>query len=99
MTKPDRPSGRHCDYCHAGGRTAPLILRDASAGCRDKIDTRHLYFHVPKLFTLDGLRTQARGVRSFLRAAVLSMRGATLHAPAHGRLSSLHRAFTVWIDQ
>ena len=98
---PDHPSRRHCHYCHATADEAALELRDGCARCHDRIDMRRLYFYfqIPKPFTLDGLRTQARGLGNVLRAAALSISGRTPHARSHGRLRSLQLAITVWSDQ
>ena len=95
----DYTTGRHCHYCNAGGENARLTLRTACSACDRRIDEHHLYFRIPKLFTIKGLRTQARGFRFFLHAARLSAAGQTPHARDHGRLRSLKLAVTVWIDQ
>ena len=95
---PDPPTGRHCHYCHAAGGAAPLRLRDGCIHCLRRIDERRLYFQIPKPFTLAGLRTQARGLGCFLRAAARSISGRTPHARSHGRPRSLQLAVEVWID-
>jgi hypothetical protein len=91
-------TGRHCHYCSASGQTARLTLRHACSACDRRIDGQHLYFHIPKLFTVEGLRTQARGFGCFLRAARLAAAGRTAHARDHGHLRSLKRATKAWID-
>lgn len=96
---PDTTTGRHCHCCNARGDTARLALRDYCASCARRIDEQHLYFRIPKPFTIRGLRTQARGLRCFLRAAYLSATGRTPAARENGRLGSLRLAATVWIDQ
>ncbi len=96
---PDHPTRRDCHYCHATADEAALKLRDGCARCHRRIDEQRLYFQIPKPFTLDGLRTQARGLGNVLRAAALSIRGRTPHARSHGRLRSLQLAITVWSDQ
>ena len=95
---PDPPTGRHCHYCHATAGAAPLRLRDGCIHCLRRIDEQRLYFQIPKPFTLAGLRTQARGLGGFLRAAALSISGRTPNARSHGRLRSLQLAVKVWID-
>ena len=92
-------SRRHCHYCTASGETARLTLRTCCAACTRRIDEHDLYFHVPKPFTVNGLRTQVRGLRCFLQAACLSAAGRTPAARERGRLYSLKLAATVWIDQ
>ena len=89
----------HCHYCSASGETARLTLRNYCAACAKRIDENHLYFRIPKLFTLKGLRTQANGFRHFLRASWTSAAGLTPDARKNGRLSSLKLAAVVWIDQ
>lgn len=90
---------RHCHYCGAGGETARLMLHHACRDCCGRIEEDHLCFRIPKLFTLEGLRTQASGIRCFLQAAYLSAAGRTPAARERGRLYSLKLAATVWIDQ
>ena len=90
---------RRCHDCSASGDSVRLTLRNYCAACAGRIDEHDLYFHVPKPFTVKGLRTQVRGFRCFLRAACLSAAGLTPDARRNGRLSSLKLAVTVWIDQ
>ncbi len=95
----ERPAGRRCRYCHASAGETRLQLQDVCAGCQQRIDDRRLYFHVPKPFTLKGVRNQMQGLRCFLRAAALSAAGRTAHAREHGRASSVQRAAGLWIGQ
>lgn len=92
-------TGRHCHNCSASGDSARLTLRTYCAACARRIDEHHLYFRIPKPFTVKGLRTQVRGFRCFLQAAYLSAAGLNAHARKKGRLSSLKQATAVWIDQ
>ena len=95
---PDTSTERHCHDCRASDETARLTLRDYCAACAQRIDEQHLYLRIPKPFTVEGLRTQARGLGCFLRAALVSAAGSTAHAREHGRLSSLKAVAAVWID-
>lgn len=95
---PETNTRPRCDYCDADGKTRPR-LRRACATCDKRIREHRLYFHIPKPFTLAGLRTQARGFRLFLQAACASAAGRTPAARQRGRLFSLKLAATVWIDQ
>ena len=92
-------TGRHCHHCGTSGDSTRLTLRTCCTTCSRRIDEHDLYFHVPKPFTVKGLRTQVRGFRCFLRAACLSAAGLTPDARRNGRLSSLKLAAVVWIDQ
>ena len=92
-------TGRHCHNCSASGDSARLTLRTYCTMCAKRIDEHDLYFHIPKPFTVNGLRTQVRGLRCFLQAAYLSAAGRTPAARERGRLYSLKLAATVWIDQ
>ena len=92
-------TGPHCHYCDAGEETTRLCLRRACPACDRRIGEHRLYFHIPKPFTLAGLRTQAHGFRLFLQATCASAAGRTPAARQRGRLFSLKLAATVWIDQ
>lgn len=96
---PETNTGAHCHYCNADRETTRLRLRHACTACDRRTSEHRLYFHIPKPFTLAGLRTQARGFRLFLQAACASAAGRTPAARQHGRLFSLKLAATVWIDQ
>lgn len=96
---PETTTGPHCRYCDAGGETTRLRLRHACAACDRRMSEHRLCVHIPKPFTLAGLRTQARGFRLFLQAAYASAAGRTPAARQRGRLFSLKLAATVWIDQ
>lgn len=63
------------------------------------MNEQDLYIRIPKLFTFEGLRTQAAGFRWFLEATYRSATGRTPTARERGRLYSLKLAATVWIDQ
>lgn len=88
-----------CHHCRVSGKTARLRLRHACPACARRIDHDHLYFRIPKLFTVKGLQTQAHGFHFFLRAAWDSAAGRTPAARARGRVVSLKLAAAVWIDQ
>ena len=96
---PETRTRLHCHYCDADGGATRLRLRHACAACDRRNSEQRLCFHIPKPFTLAGLRTQARGFRLFLQAACNSAAGRTPAARRHGRLFSLKLAATVWIDQ
>ena len=96
---PETNTGAHCHYCNADAKTTRLRLRHACTACDRRTSEHPLYFHIPKPFTLAGLRTQARGFRLFLQAACASAAGRTPAARQRGRLFSLKLAATVWIDQ
>ena len=95
----ERPTGRHCHYCHASAGKTRLELYEACVECQQRIDDRRLYFHVPKPFTRKGVRSQALGLKCFLRAAALSAAGRTAYARERGRTSSLLQAARLWISQ
>ena len=88
-----------CNVCHQEreelGAWEP---KRPGACCRRVARHRTEYFHIPKLFTIGGLRTQTHGVRSVARALVRNLRGTTKYAREHGRLRAVGMLFKYWID-
>lgn len=89
---------RHCHGCKTSGETTRLTRRDYCHTCAARIDSEHLYFRIPKVFTIRGLRTQANGVLCFLQAARGAAAGETIAARKHGRLGGVKLAARFWIE-
>ena len=54
--------------------------------------------HIPKLCTLKGLRSQARGIRAMAGALVKNARGTTPLTREKGRVRAMGGAVAYWIE-